>query len=62
MVPNEPINQGRFVRIYSFSCEWNRMPAPYVAFPISDRRKKSRAKPGRISYRHTITAVVLTFA
>jgi hypothetical protein len=28
MVPSEPISQGRLVRKYSFSVEWNKMPAP----------------------------------
>lgn len=52
IVPKDPMSHGVLMMRYSFSNEWKRMPAPYVRFPINERRKKRSARPVVISLRY----------
>ena len=44
-VPSDPINHGKFFMKYTLSTECNRIPAPYVKFPTTDRMKNNSERP-----------------
>ena len=46
-MPKLPINHGMFVITYSLSKLWNRIPAPYVAFPSKLSMKNSKLNPSQ---------------